>query len=64
VHTRDQEWAATADDVLRLGTTPAVRDLDTEEVRAQVRSCRRRPADRLARFSGADEDCGRGPPKP
>ncbi|MFJ4004802.1 FAD-dependent oxidoreductase [Streptomyces sp. NPDC090023] len=37
VWARDQEWAETADDVLRRRTTLTIRGLATDEVRAQVR---------------------------
>ncbi|MDT0305947.1 glycerol-3-phosphate dehydrogenase/oxidase [Streptomyces sp. DSM 44917] len=36
VYARDQEWAETADDVLRRRTTLTIRGLDTDEVRARV----------------------------
>ncbi|MFG3048437.1 FAD-dependent oxidoreductase [Streptomyces sp. NPDC048241] len=37
VWARDQEWAETADDVLRRRTTLTIRGLATDEIRAQVR---------------------------
>ncbi|WP_069813787.1 glycerol-3-phosphate dehydrogenase/oxidase [Streptomyces sp. TP-A0874] len=36
VFARDNEWAATADDVLRRRTTVTIRGLDTEQVRTRV----------------------------
>ncbi|QKW05644.1 glycerol-3-phosphate dehydrogenase/oxidase [Streptomyces sp. NA04227] len=36
VYARDNEWAETADDVLRRRTTLTIRGLDTDEIRARV----------------------------